>query len=63
MAAGVPICLTVEMNDEEKLEILQRLEEVLVRDSLDATDCEIQIAIEEVLSEMHAMRSRIKDFN
>lgn len=62
MAAGVPICLTVEMNDEEKLEILQRLEEVLVRDSLDATDCEIQIAIEKVLSEMHAMRSRIKDF-
>ena len=50
------------MSDEEKLEILQRLEEVLVRDSLDATDCEIQIAIEEVLSEVHAMRSRIKDF-
>ena len=47
------------MSDREKLEILQRLEDLLIRKSVDITDPEIIGLIEDVAAEISAIRRRI----
>ena len=48
------------MTHIESIEVLDQLEELLVRESVDTTDPETVALLEEISAEVHAIRRRIK---